>query len=52
MATVIGKIHKEVKKEEKKDLTVAEIKAKLTDLNIEFDNNAKKSDLLALLPQE
>lgn len=39
-------------KEGKKEPTVAEIKAKLTELNIQFDDKAKKEDLLALLPQE
>lgn len=39
-------------KEAKKEPTVAEIKAKLKELNIEFDDKAKKEDLLALLPQE
>lgn len=36
----------------KKELKVDEIKAKLTELNIKFDDKAKKEDLLALLPQE
>ena len=35
-----------------KEPTVAEIKAKLTELNIAFDNNAKKEELIALLPEE
>lgn len=33
------------------DLKVDEIKAKLTEAGIEFDPNAKKADLLALLPK-
>ncbi|MDG2980892.1 hypothetical protein KNP66_03275 [Latilactobacillus curvatus] len=32
-------------------LKVDEIKAKLTEVGIEFDPNAKKADLLALLPK-
>ncbi|MGJ5606385.1 hypothetical protein KNO54_00275 [Latilactobacillus sakei] len=32
-------------------LKVDEIKAKLTEAGIEFDPNAKKADLLALLPK-
>ena len=52
MATVIGKIRTAKKEEVKKELTVAEIKAKLTELNIEFKDKAKKDELLALLPQE
>lgn len=52
MATVIGKIRTVKKEKTEKELTVAEIKAKLTELNIEFDDKAKKADLLALLPQE
>lgn len=39
-------------KETKKEITVAEIKAKLKELEIEFDEKAKKDELLALLPQE
>lgn len=35
-----------------KEPTVPEIKNKLKELNIEFDDKAKKDDLLALLPQE
>lgn len=52
MLTFIGlKINKEVK-ETKKELTVEEIKAILTERGIAFEENAKKKDLLALLPQE
>lgn len=40
------------KVEAKKEPTVAEIKAKLTELNIKFDTNAKKEDLIKLLPKE
>ena len=49
------KIKKELEKLKKKTLkepTVAEIKEKLKQLNIEFDDKAKKEELLALLPQE
>lgn len=46
-----SKLYTEVT-EAKKELTVAEIKAKLKELNIEFDDKAKKEDLLALLPQK
>lgn len=35
-----------------KELTKAEIQAKLDELGIEYDNNATKATLLALLPQE
>lgn len=52
MATFIGlKINKEVK-ETKRELTVEEIKAILTKKGIAFEENAKKKDLVALLPQE
>ena len=52
MATVIGRIRKEVKKETKKDLTVEEIRAILTEKGIAFEESTKKKDLIALLPQE
>lgn len=53
MSTVIGKIRKKIKNNDKKEeLTVAQIKAKLKELNIEFDDKARKDDLLALLPKE
>ena len=52
MATVIGRIRAKAKKETKKELTVEEIKATLTEKGIAFEENAKKKDLLALLPQE
>lgn len=45
----------EIGKESKpkgKEPTVAEIKAKLDELGIEYDDSAVKADLLALLPQE
>lgn len=42
----------EVKEEKVKELTVPEIKSKLKELNIEFDDKAKKEDLLVLLPKE
>lgn len=35
-----------------KELTKAEIQAKLDELGIEYDNNATKATLLALLAQE
>ena len=41
-----------VEKETKKEMTIAEIKATLTELGIEYDENAKKADLLTLLPQK
>lgn len=44
--------YEQVKEEGEKELKVAEIKAKLKELNIEFDDKAKKDELLALLPQE
>ena len=37
-------------KEGTKELTVAEIKAKLDKLEIKYDKKAKKNDLIALLP--
>mgnify|MGYP004463778533 CR=1 FL=1 len=52
MATVIGRIREKVKKEKKRDLTVEEIKAILTEKGITFVESMKKKDLLALLPQE
>lgn len=39
-------------KEVSKEPTVAELKAQLTELGIEFNANATKKDLLELLPQE
>ena len=52
MSTFIGlKINKEVK-ENKRELTVEEIKAILNEKGIAFEENAKKKDLVALLPQE
>lgn len=44
--------YEQVKEEGEKELTVAEIKAKLKELNIVFNDKAKKAELLALLPQE
>ena len=35
-----------------KEPTIAEIKAKLDELKIEYDNKAKKEDLIALLTKE
>lgn len=49
------KIRKELedlKKKTLKEPTVTEIKDRLKQLNIEFDDKAKKEELLALLPQE
>ena len=40
------------KEEGTKEPTKAEIVAKLKELGIEFDEKAKKEDLIALLPQE
>lgn len=52
MSTFIGlKINKKVK-ENKRELTVEEIKAILNEKGIAFEENAKKKDLVALLPQE
>lgn len=48
----IKKELEELKKKALKEPTVAEIKDKLKQLNIEFDDKAKKEELLALLPQE
>ncbi len=47
-----SKEYQEVGKEASKELTVAEIKAKLDKLGIEYDRNANKATLLALLPNE
>lgn len=53
MATVIGRIRKNIKSESKpKELTKAEIQAKLEKLGIEYDKNANKETLISLLPQE
>ena len=52
MATVIGRIRAKAKKETKSELTVEEIKAMLTEKGINFEESAKKKDLVALLPQE
>ena len=46
----IKKELEELKKKALKEPTVAEIKDKLKQLNIEFDDKAKKEELLALLP--
>lgn len=35
-----------------KELTKAEIQAKLDELGIEYDKNVKKEELMVLLPQE
>ena len=40
------------KLKEKKEPTVAEIKAKLDELGIEYNSKANKEELLSLLPQE
>lgn len=48
----IKKELEELKKKALKEPTVAEIKDKLKQLNIEFGDKAKKEELLALLPQE
>lgn len=45
-------MYKEVGKTETKEPTVQEIKAKLNELGIEFNDKAKKEELIALLPQE
>ena len=42
----------EIIAEPKKELTVPEIKAKLDELGIEYDKNANKATLTALLPNE
>lgn len=52
MSTFIGLKVNKIEKETKKDLTVEELKAILTEKGIAFEENAKKKDLLALLPQE
>lgn len=52
MSTFIGlRINKEVKGT-KKELTAEEIKTILTEKGIAFEENAKKKDLVSLLPQE
>lgn len=50
MATIIGKIRK--KETKKSELTIAEIKAKLDELGVEYDKKAKKEDLVTLLYEE
>jgi hypothetical protein len=52
MATFIGLKINKIEKETKKELTVEEIKAILTEKEIAFDGITKKKDLQALLPQE
>ena len=52
MATFIGLKINKIEKETKKELTVEEIKAILTEKGITFVESMKKKDLLALLPQE
>ena len=42
----------EAKKKKVKEPTVAELKAKLDELGIEYDKKANKEVLLTLLPQE
>ena len=51
MTTVIGSRNKKNKKSFK-DMTVAEIKAQLDTLDIEYDKKATKEDLLTLLPKK
>lgn len=41
-----------IPKKKVKKPTVKEVKAKLTELGIEFDENAKLEELLQLLPKE
>lgn len=43
---------KKVEETKFKELTKAEIQAKLDELGIEYDKNAKKEELMVLLPQE
>lgn len=50
MATIIGRIRKVEKTE--KELTVKEIKAILKENGIDFEDKAKKEELIALLPKE
>ncbi len=52
MATVIGRNRNKKIEKSTKDMTVAEIKTVLTELGIKYDENAKKGDLLTLLPQK
>lgn len=52
MSTFIGLKVNKSEKETKKELTVEEIKAILTEKGIAFDGITKKKDLQALLPQE
>lgn len=55
MSTFIGlKINKvdNNKNNKPKEPTIAEIKDKLKELGIEYDDKAKKEDLIALLPKE
>ena len=52
MSTFIGLKINKIEKETKKELTVEEIKAILTEKGITFEESMKKKDLLALLPQE
>ncbi len=52
MATVIGRSRNRKAKKSTENITVSEIKAKLDELGIEYDKNAKKEDLMTLLPQK
>lgn len=52
MATTIGKVRTIKKQDKPKEPTVAEIKAKLDELGIEYDKKATKEVLLTLLPTE
>ena len=52
MATIIGRSRKKKIEKSTKDMTVPEIKNILDGLGIKYDENAKKSDLLTLLPQK
>lgn len=52
MATVIGRNRNKKTQKSFKYMTVAEIKNELKKLDIEFDDKAKKEDLLTLLPQK
>jgi hypothetical protein len=52
MSTFIGLKINKAEKETKKELTVKEIKEILKENGIDFEDKAKKEELIALLPKE
>lgn len=50
-ADQVAKVDPQEAADSQGDLTVAQIKARLDELGVEYDKGAKKADLLALLEQ-